>query len=296
MKKSSLFDKAEQHEALQGPIQLKDPNSFEFAYQQLYWIKVLYSSWNSSLRQWKDAVEKADEFRIYDRLPDPAHPYGSLDAMLKAEIGVMEAEGSRVIDARERSRLAAVNTTGEEKLPVGNPTGANQHQAKEEIDKLSNSSQSQRARENGVGHVTQKKIDRLARDFPEYHAKVRAGELSVHGACVAAGIAQRTVPLPLDPWPFTGEVVLFSCKVCAYGHTRRWTTTGPPQRDPHLSSRSRRRRPRIGHDSLHRRMDLRTSRSHRTLHPSPSPVCCRSSAPLRPQATARGLQSPRTTP
>jgi hypothetical protein len=84
---SSLPSDDERHEALQGPIQLKDPNSFEFAYQQLYWIKVLYSSWNSSLRQWKDAVEKADEFRIYDRLPDPSHPYGSLDAMLQAELG-----------------------------------------------------------------------------------------------------------------------------------------------------------------------------------------------------------------
>jgi hypothetical protein len=199
MRKSTLFDKEEQHEALQGPIQLKDPNSFEFAYQQLYWIKVLYSSWNSSLQEWKAAVEKADEFRIYDRLPDPAHPYGSLDAMLKAEIGVMEAEGTRVIDARERSRLAAVNTTGKEKLPVGNPTGANQHQAKEEFGKFPNSSQSERGRKNGITDRTQGKIDRLARDFPEYHAKVRAGELSVHGACIAAGIAQRTVPLPLDP-------------------------------------------------------------------------------------------------
>ena len=74
----------------------------------------------------------------------------------------------------ERMAVAAQQTTGEVRTR-GNPTGNNQHQQREEeIGNLPISSQSQRARENDIGARTQRKLDRLARDFPALH------ELELH--------------------------------------------------------------------------------------------------------------------
>jgi hypothetical protein len=103
--------------------------------------------------------------------------------------------------ARERSRQAAQETTGGV-LPRGNPTGNNQHDARdEETGNLPVSSESQpaRAARNGIGERTQRKLDRLARDHPELHERVKAGDLTPHRASVLAGIVHPTLTIPADP-------------------------------------------------------------------------------------------------
>jgi len=60
--------------------------------------------------------------------------------------------------------------------------------------------QAARAKENGVSVYTQRKLDRLARDYPELHAKVSAGEMSVNKAAKAAGFVKE----PSDCFPHTG--------------------------------------------------------------------------------------------
>ena len=87
----------------------------------------------------------------------------------------------------DRWALAAQQTTGEV-LPAGRS---------KEIDKLSISSQPQRAQQNGVGVVAQKKLDRLARDYPVLHEEVKAGHLSVHRAGIQAGFVKVCSPLNL---------------------------------------------------------------------------------------------------
>lgn len=182
-----LFRDDVKAEALAGPIQLKDPNSFEFAFQQLYWIKTLYTSWNSSLHEWEEAVEKADQFKIYERLPDPKYPYGSLDAMLEAELGVTRDQGTKTV--RERTTAAAKKTTGEVR-PEGRPNNSTNYRV---------SSQKQRAIENGVSYQTQVKLDRLAEHHRDLHAKVASGDLSVNRACIQAGFVQPEFLCPLEP-------------------------------------------------------------------------------------------------
>jgi len=52
-------------------------------------------------------------------------------------------------------------------------------------------SQSSRADSNGVGIVTQRKLDRLARDRPDLLELVKANEMSIHAAAKAAGIVKQ---------------------------------------------------------------------------------------------------------
>jgi hypothetical protein len=53
-----------------------------------------------------------------------------------------------------------------------------------------------RAQENGVSRQTQNRLDRLARDFPELHDRIKAGELSVNAAWIAAGLGTPTFSVP----------------------------------------------------------------------------------------------------
>ena len=93
--------------------------------------------------------------------------------------------------ARARTQHAAEATTGEV-LP-GNGYVA---ERKEGSQITNPASQAERAKENGVSKRTQEKLDALAREAPEELDKVKAGELSVHGACIEAGIVKK--PTPLD--------------------------------------------------------------------------------------------------
>ena len=92
-------------------------------------------------------------------------------------------------------------TNRDDVRPPGNPTGANQHTKDEESGKLPDSyvTQPQRATNNGIGERTQRKLDRIARDHPQLHDRVKSGELSINAAAVSAGIVKPTVSIPLDP-------------------------------------------------------------------------------------------------
>ena len=65
-----------------------------------------------------------------------------------------------------------------------------------DFDAASKSSQAGRARENEVGIVTQRYLDRLARDRPDLLERVNAGELKPRTAARLAGIVK--VPTRLD--------------------------------------------------------------------------------------------------
>jgi hypothetical protein len=77
-----------------GPRATKDPYSVDFAYQQASWLKTLYKSTQASIHEWEKALAEAEQYHIYDRIP-PTKPYGNLETLLKAEIGV-GAEEARI--------------------------------------------------------------------------------------------------------------------------------------------------------------------------------------------------------
>jgi hypothetical protein len=92
---------------------------------------------------------------------------------------------------RERVRRAAKKTTGE--TLEANGYVAERAKGRQIIDP---DNQLHRATGNGVGVVTQRRLDRLAREFPKLHKQVCDGELSVHRASINAGIVK--VPTPFE--------------------------------------------------------------------------------------------------
>ena len=73
----------------------------------------------------------------------------------------------------------------------GRDRGSNQHGTWEANDKLSLGTQPVRAKSNGIGIVTQRKLDRLAKDRPDLLAMVRFNQMSVNKAAIQAGIVKQ---------------------------------------------------------------------------------------------------------
>lgn len=93
--------------------------------------------------------------------------------------------------SRERIRAAAEATTGDVLPSDGSVHPGNAR-------KFSELTQSKRGAKAGVSDRTQRKLDRLKREFPELHAEIVAGRMSVHRAAVEAGIDHPTVSVRTD--------------------------------------------------------------------------------------------------
>lgn len=169
----------QREEASVGPRDLKKPGTAKWAWQTLSALKRRWELKQLSAQQFEETIDELKEHRAWEIVP-PEKPYGSLDAMLRAEIGCTEQK------ARKRF---AVDPTPKR----GNPTGSNQH--KKESSAEEDSSQVSRAKKNGVGIQTQVYLDRLAKDRPDLLKKVDAGELKPKTAARMAGIVKDKTAL-----------------------------------------------------------------------------------------------------
>ena len=68
------------------------------AWKALALLKHFYQSNQISAEVWMEALHEARSRRIHEQIP-PHAPYGSLEAMLRAEIGVGVAESVRIKSA-----------------------------------------------------------------------------------------------------------------------------------------------------------------------------------------------------
>jgi hypothetical protein len=95
----------------------------------------------------------------------------------------------RAATARQRVQQAE---TGETII------GRNQHTKTEGVQFAH--PQTERAEQNGISRRTQIKLDRLARERPDLHERVKAGELSAHRAAIEAGFIKDNprVAIPMD--------------------------------------------------------------------------------------------------
>lgn len=101
-------------------------------------------------------------------------------------LDVVEAVKAEIeASSRERTQAAAANPE------TGKVLAAHRHK---EADKLA-SSQSDRAGVNGVGVVTQRKLDALARHAPDLLEEVKAGRMSAHAAALKAGLVKQPCPV-----------------------------------------------------------------------------------------------------
>jgi len=161
-----------------GPRTLKDVNSEEYAWQTTAYLKTLYGLKEASVNQWVEALEEAKQHRIYDLIP-PEKPYGSIDALLMAEIGETAATSTASVQARalEAQPLAK---HGE----VGN--------GRSRVDIINSTP--------GGGTSAEYLTAKIARDCPDILSRMQAGEYkSVRAAATDAGLIKQRVSIPADP-------------------------------------------------------------------------------------------------
>jgi hypothetical protein len=162
-----------------GPRQLKDPASVDYAWQTIALLKRKYQSKEVLIQQWEETLAEAEQHRIYEKVP-PESPYGSLEAMLKAELGVGVEESRRA----KAQQMAA----DEGVLPL-NRNGGDRKTEDGVSGLLDNSEQ----RGTGTSYL----VRRLKRDHPEVAEALGRGEYpSARQAAIAAGIVK--VPPPLE--------------------------------------------------------------------------------------------------
>jgi hypothetical protein len=164
-------------DALTSPIELKQPGSIDWCWQQ---IDALKSAWDGKLtseERWIHRLRKLEAYEAWAKVP-PEKPYGSLEALLKAEIGVDVQESVAIVKTRA---LAAKSLAKHGELGRGG----------DRVDVI-NSIQG--------GTSADYLTARIARDRPDILARMKAGAFSsVRQAAKEAGIVNERLSVPADP-------------------------------------------------------------------------------------------------
>lgn len=175
---------SEREQAGIGPLALKDPRSVEYAWQLTDKIRRYYESKSLSEQRWRETLDEAERNRIFERVP-PDKPYGSMDALLQAEIGVgvkqsVEDVRSRAVVAEEENRVNPPPKNGE----IGNGRRSSFRDSKA----------------TSGTDTTEYQVARIARDHPDILERMKAGEYaSVEAAAIDAGIRKQYWKIPRDP-------------------------------------------------------------------------------------------------
>jgi hypothetical protein len=135
----------------------------------------------SSFAEYFEAVVK-QPFQAWHELEETYHFVASYAPDL-LQRSYSEARGAYV----HRHTLSAAHDpkTGTV-LPEGRPR---------KLGNFPSFSQGKRAQQNGISDRTMRKLDRLARDFPDFFELVQQGKISVHRAAKAAGFVKTLTPL-----------------------------------------------------------------------------------------------------
>lgn len=174
--------------ALSSPLSMKEPGSTGWCFQMLYKLERAYPEVERAHAEVLDILNRLETQRAWERVP-PDAPYGDADAMYIATVGKRRDEivaSVAAAAARERSIRAAEQTTGETLPAHSHPDVQFAHQKA-----------ATRAMQSGISRRSQIKLDRLARDYPALHERVKAGALSVNAAAIEAGFVAPTFSAPL---------------------------------------------------------------------------------------------------
>lgn len=183
MKKPKTLSPRDQ--ASMGPRQLKDPSSAAFAWQTISLLKTRYQSKATSEKNWTQTLEEAEQYRVYERVPEEK-PYGSLDAMLLAEIGVTADESKKDVSNRQQAAQQAARENTEAALNVG----ANQHTTEDRT-------KTETVLSSDGSNSKTRRIRRLRRDHPEAAERLEAGEFK--SVAAAERWARGEEPHPAYP-------------------------------------------------------------------------------------------------
>lgn len=139
----------------------------------------MQKEWNGRPR-WGWLFRSYPEFLAYLNVDDDL-----LDKLRRVVALEPEASVAQVRQSRADAVKAAAQKTTGKVLPADgsvNPGNARQ---------FVGHTQPERAATNGVGVVTQRKLDALARRAPDLFAAVKGGRMSAHAAAKAAGIVKE---------------------------------------------------------------------------------------------------------
>jgi len=153
---------------------LKDPGSVEYAWQTVSHLKLMFQLAELSVKDWEAAVADAERHKIYERIP-PENPYGDIDSLLHAEVGLTKAQAER--DVALRAEIAQPQPTLKEAM-AGNKNAAKSVNSPDDI----------RAVSRGYGTDADYLTARIARDRPDILDRMKTGEYaSVRCPCPLLG-------------------------------------------------------------------------------------------------------------
>jgi hypothetical protein len=152
----------ERQRAPAGPRDEKRPGSVEWCWQTLDLLKIQWQRKDLTDKEFEETLQELRTQEVWKVVP-PEQPYGTLNALLQAEIG------RTLPEARDDVQGFVVEETSQ-----GERT---------DLDKLSKSGQARRAQQNGIGIVSQRKLDHLAgHDDKTLLHEVQLGMMSIDAA------------------------------------------------------------------------------------------------------------------
>lgn len=158
-----------------GPRQLKQPGTAEWCWQTVSYLKDCMRHVSEEWRQAEQVLEDLVKTRAWRVIP-PEQPYGTLNKMLEAEVGLDERA---IKDLIRKAELAAHG-------------GNYDYEAKKFGTSPDNISTGQ------YGTSETYAIRRLRRDRPDLAKRVESGELSANEAAIQAGFRHRSMSIPVD--------------------------------------------------------------------------------------------------
>ncbi len=172
MRKTSRYKAREltpQEAALTSPLEYKTPLSLPWCYQFICALQSVWARKNFTEQYWKERLAEFAKHEPWNVYP-PDRPYGSLDALLKAEIGVDVNESIEEIKLKQN--------------------GGDRRSDKFQPDTI-------RVK---YGDDPAYLSARLERDHKEFYLRLKAGKFkSVRQAAKEAGIVRERISIALDP-------------------------------------------------------------------------------------------------
>jgi hypothetical protein len=160
-------------EALAGPRQLKEPGSPAWCVQTVRYLKAHVRHVDEQWRQAEQVLDELVRAQAWRVIP-PGKPYGTLNKMLKAEVGL---DSRAIKNAIQGAELAA--------------RGANIQEGQKGFQRSDNITSLERGTSEAYT------IRRLRRDRPDLAERVEHDGLSANAAAIEAGFRPKTVSVPI---------------------------------------------------------------------------------------------------
>ena len=150
-----------------------EPGTLSWCYQTVFLLKLNWQDKMLSERDWLKILGELKDHKVWEKIP-PDDPYGSLDELLKVEVGVDEDTiNVEVQEARE--------------MPLREGPGGNVKTL--HVDNIN-------MKDRPTGTSKSYLLRRMARDFPEVLDQIETGEFkSTRQAAIHCGIIKVKTPL-----------------------------------------------------------------------------------------------------